>query len=187
MKNLTGIIIGGVLLFFIIVGVSIYFSISNSEVKIREQVIAQQDVCKANFDKMYKTINQVAQTAGQFNEVSKEAFKEIYPSLMEGRYGNARGGALLSMITESNPQFDMKATGKLYENLQNAIEANRSEYFIEQKKLIDMRREHSTKLKTFPGSLFIGSRPEIDIIIITSEPTEATYKSGQENDINLFK
>lgn len=97
MKNLTGIIIGGVLLFFIIVGVSMYFSISNSEVKIREQVIAQQDVCKANFDKMYKTINQVAQTAGQFSSLTAITHSlNLRVTISTGLSNFSRGNSILA-------------------------------------------------------------------------------------------
>jgi hypothetical protein len=32
---------------------------------------------------------------------------------MEGRYGNDRGGALMSWVQESNPNFDMKASASL--------------------------------------------------------------------------
>lgn len=187
MKKTTIIILSGVVLFLVFIFTMMNISYKNTEVEISQKTIAQQDVCKANFDKMFKTINQVAQTAGQFVKVSKESFKEIYPSLMQGRYGNERGGALLSLIKENNPQFDMKAIGKLYENLQNAIEANRNEYFIEQTKLIDMKREHSTLIKKFPASLFLSDIKEIDITIITSEQTENVYKTGQENDIELFE
>lgn len=184
--NVKNLIIIGVVLFFSIIGVVMYFSYNNTEIVKREQTTAQEDVCKANFDKMYKVINQVAQTAGQFAMVSKDAFKEIYPSLMEGRYGNERGGALLSMVTESNPNYDMKAVGELYKNLQNVIEANREEYFVEQKKLIDLQREHSIYIKRTPARWFISNDKEIEITIITSEKTKEVYRTAEENDINLF-
>jgi len=32
---------------------------------------------------------------------------------MEGRYGNDRGGALMSWVQESNPNFDMKSSASL--------------------------------------------------------------------------
>ena len=53
---------------------------------------------------------------------------------MDGRYQNDRGGALMSRVQEHNPSYGMAAIGKLYEKLANAIEANRTEYFVEQYK-----------------------------------------------------
>jgi len=181
------LIIGGLIgaFLFLIVG-SMWVSANNGEIDKRERVEAQQDVCKANFDKMFKTISQVAEVSERNMEASKEAFKEIYPELMEGRYSNERGGALMSWISESNPQFDLNATSKLYEKLANTIEANREEYFMEQKKLISYKEEHDKFIAKFPNSMFLSSVQEIEIIIITSQKTEEVYTEGQENDISVF-
>lgn len=186
MKNVTLWIVLGVVALISIVVISNVVATRNKEVDMRELVEAQQQTCEANFDKMYKTVSQLAQIPEEFTEKSKEAFKEIYPALMEGRYQNDRGGALMSWVTEQNPQYDMAALQELYMKLANAIEANRAEYFIEQKKLIDYSREHSAMLKKFPGYLWLADKEEIEITIITSAYTEDVYKTGQENDITLF-
>lgn len=165
-----------------------YIAANDKEISLRNQVEAQNDVCRANFDKMFKTITQVSQVPERFIEQSKEAFKEIYPELMEGRYGNARGGALMSWVQESNPNFDMAASGKLYENIQRAVETNRQEFFIQQQKLIEFKRAHTTFISTFWNRNLYGlyGRGEIEIILIDSETTDEVYKNGQENDIDLF-
>lgn len=167
---------------------AMYVSANDREVTLREQTLAQQEVCKANFDKMFKVIKQVAQVSDENLKQSKEAFKEIYPDLMKGRYSNDRGGALMSWVHESNPNFDMQATSDLYKQLGRVIEANRQEFFNEQRKLTDLKRAHSTHIKTYFNRNVFGlyNRGEIDITIITSETTEAAYSSGQENDIDLF-
>ena len=186
MKNVVLWITIGVIVLIGIIGISMYINKSNQEIDLRERVDAQQQTSEANFDKMYKTITQLAEIPQQFAKESKESFKEIYPALMEGRYQNDRGGALMSWVSEHNPTYDMAAVGKLYENLANAIEANRAEFFVEQKKLIDLQREHSALLKKWPGSWFLSGRDEIEIVVITSANTEKVYTDGQENDINLF-
>ena len=185
MKNITAFIIAG-LLFLGLVLFGSYVNITNNEVTMRKRVEAQQDVCKANFDKMFKVIAQSAQVPEQLMEKSKEAFKEIYTPLMEGRYSNDRGGALMSWVTESNPQFDLNAIAPLYERLQIAIEANREQYFLEQKKLIDMNREHSTYISKFWQKMFLGDIKPVDIKIITSTYTETAYKTGKEDNIDVF-
>lgn len=154
-------------------------SISNKEVKLRSTITAQKEVVESYFDKMWKVIEQKAQVANEY----KVAFKEIYPALIEGRYGNEQGGTLMKWITESNPTFDVS----LYKDLMKSIEAERAGFFMEQKRLIDLNNEHRIIRNTFPGSFFIGNRPDIEIKIISSSKTKAIIEQGEENDINLFK
>jgi len=166
-------------------------SISNSEISIHQTGDAQQKVCTAFFDKMWKIIHQDAQVADQY----KDAFAKIYPDLIAGRYSK-NDGSLMKWITESNPNFDTK----LYDKVMAAIEGERNGFFVEQEKLIDIDRQHKTMRQTFPNSMIIGSRHNIGyladangkvikegIIIITSDVTENVYKSGKENDVDLFK
>jgi len=160
---------------------------SNKEIKLRNEVSAQQDVCKAFFDNMFKSIAQVAEVADVKMDKSKEAFKEIYPALIEGRYSGEKGGALMKWVTESNPQFDISAAGSLYDKLADVIEAKRNEFFTEQKKLTSINNQHKNIIETWPGSWFLSGRDTIVITIITSTKTKEVYATGEENDIKLFK
>ena len=154
-------------------------SASNKEIKVRSKITAQVEVVEGYYDKMWKVISQKAQVADQY----KGAFKEIYPALIEGRYGAEKGGTLMKWIVESNPNFDVS----LYKDLMTSIEAERTGFFMEQKLLIDLNNEHRVIRKTFPASLFVGSRPDIKITIISSEKTKKVMQSGKEDDIDLFK
>lgn len=156
-------------------------SYSNEEISQRNAVNAQQEVCKAFQDKMWKTLQQKAQVSSQY----KDAFKDIYVSIMDGRYKDGKNDALLRFVKESNPQFDIK----LYADLSDAIETQRQLYFEEQKKLIDMNREYTSYIQREPQSwsIFLGKKPLIPIIIITSSTTKEVYATGEENDVNLFK
>lgn len=173
------LLIGGLLLAAIVIIVVIGISASNKEIRLRNQIAAQEKVLEGSFDKMWKIINQKAQVSTQY----KDAFREIYDSIMSGRYGNERGGALMSWVTEHNPTFDVS----LYKDLMNSIEAERTGFFMEQKKLTDLAREHRDILKTFPSNCFVGRRPEIKITIVSSDKTKEVIESGKENDIDLFK
>lgn len=186
---MTKTVISASLVILLFIGFSLtmkYINMVNTEVQLRERVLAQQEAVKSNFDKTHKSITQVAQVPSEFMEQSKEAFKEIYPQLMEGRYSNERGGALMSWVKEHNPNFDMSAASKLYENLQITIESNRAEFDREQRKLIDINREHKTYINKFFQRIFLNAE-EIEIIIITSTKTEEAFKNGIDDDINLFK
>lgn len=167
-------VIGSLLVLYFLMSITY----TNKEIELRNQVMSQQEVIKLNFDKMFKVISQVAQVPEQ----AKKTFKEIYTPLIEGRYNNDRGGALMSWITENNPTFDFK----LYERVQVVIEANREEFFIEQKKLVDYNREHAILLNKFPSRLFLYDVKEIEIITVTSDKTAKAFQTGQENDINIF-
>ena len=119
-----------------------YASYTNGEVRLRNQLAAQQEANKAVFDNTWKILQQ---QAGVTNEY-KESFKEIYPKLMEGRY--AEGGQMMKWVQEANPQFDTS----LYKTLMNSIEAQRTNFTREQRKLIDLKREHDNLLQTIPSN-----------------------------------
>lgn len=166
---------------FLILGLSIVFwaiGVSNTEIRLRNKGKAQQQACEAFFDKMWKVLQQDAQVADQY----KDAFKEIYPELIAGRYSKG-DGSLMKWITEQNPQFDTK----LYDKLMTAIEGQREGFFVEQQKLIDIDRQHKDMRMTFPKKMIIGRRDDLGIVVITSLTTEDAYKTGQENDVDLFK
>lgn len=173
------IIIGVSILTFVIIVVIIGVSASNKEIRLRSQITAQKQVCEAFYDKLWKVIAQKAQVADQY----KGAFKEIYPQLIEGRYGNEKGGTLMKWITESNPTFDVS----LYKDLMTSIEAERAGFFMEQKRLVDLNNEHRIIRQTFPASIFIGGRSDIAITIVSSDATKRVMETGKENDIDIFK
>ena len=170
-----------------IVWFSMKISITNQNVECTNLVVGQQKVCKANFDNMFKVIAQVAEVSEQNMDKSKEAFKAIYTDLIKGRYEGEKGNALMKWVTESNPQFDLKSTSKLYERLASAIEEKRAEFFVEQEKLIDYQRQHKNLIMKFPGNIWLDLKDTVAIKIITSEKTENVYKTGKEDDISVFK
>ena len=176
-NTIVSLIVAGIVLFFALILVSMKISYNNKEKTLRNLVEAQTQSNEANFDKMFKVIQQIAQTA----DASKEAFKEIYIPLMEGRYSGEKGNALMKWVTESNPNFDLS----LYKKLAEAIESNRDEFFNEQKKLIDYNLSHTNLIQTFPGSFFCSNKEKIDIHLVTSAKTKEVFKSGEENNIDL--
>jgi len=185
-KLIVGGIIAGLIVILGIIYFSMKVSIQNKNEDLKARISAQQTSNTANFDKMFKVISQLAEVADTKMEKSKNAFKEIYPALMEGRYSKG-DGSLMKWVTESNPQFDINAAANLYDKLAVAIEANREEFFIEQQKLIDYTREQHALLKKFPGSWFLNANDTIHIVVITSAKTKETFKTGEENDISIYK
>lgn len=175
-KSKTGWLIGGVAVLLAVVIFIMYATTSNTEVRLKNGAGAQEQVCKNNFDNMFKTIAQIAQVSEQY----KESFKEIYLPLIEGRYKDQN--LLMKWITESNPNFDTK----LYEKLIDAIESKRNSFELEQKKLVSIVQEHNNLLETMPSSFFVGGRPHLLVTYITSSKTKEVYRTGEDNDIDLF-
>ena len=104
---------------------------------------------------------------------------------MEGRYSDEGKGqqTFMKWIQESNPTFD----ASVYKDLMASIEGERNGFLVEQQKLIDIDLQHKNMRQTFPASMIIGSRPDLGITVITSAKTDNVYKTGQDNDVDLFK
>lgn len=165
------LVIGG-----IAVGVWI-MSTHNDEVSLRNRILAQQDVCKADFDTMWKVIAQKAQIADRY----RDSFRDIYPQLIAGRYGTDKGGVLLKWVQESNPQFD----ASLYKDVMASIEGQREGFFQNQKLLLDLKRQHDTKLQSWPDTLVVGGRAPVEIDLVLSAATGEAFRTGEENDVTV--
>ena len=177
MKNKGLLVAGLAVVSFMAIVFLMYASYSNAEVRLRNQIAAQQRKNEAVFDNTWKIIQQQAGVADHH----KDSFREIYSSLMDSRYSQS-GGEAMRWIQEHNPQFD----SSLFSKLMTSIEAQRTIFTREQNALLDLKREHDNLLQTIPSSLFVGSRSSIDVVIVTSAKTSQSFDSGQDNDVDLF-
>jgi len=182
MKTGTLITLGVVL----VLGLFVAFwaiGVSNSEKKLYLTGKAAQKQTEVIFDNTWKKIVGVAGVVTEY----KESFRQVYVELMDARYKNDAGAGqqtLMKWVTENNVALD----ASLYRTLMNTIEGSRNEFTLQQQKLIDIDREHKTLRATFPNSLVIGSRPDLEIKLVTSAKTEEAFATGQENDgINPFE
>ena len=173
------LIIGIVAVVLALVVVPMWISASNKEKALVNIAAAQTDICKLVFDETWKIINQQAQVASEY----KDSFQEVFADIMEGRYGNARGGSIMSWIQEQNPNFD----ASMYSKIQSSIESQRHKYTEAQKMLRDIKLQHDDLRSLFPSSLFVGGRPELKVTMVTSSKTERTYEEAKEDDVNLFE
>lgn len=172
------LIIGLFTLVFGIVFLSMYFSYNNEEIALRKQAEAQRGKVEGVFDTMWKTISQQAQVSNEY----KEAFKEIYPDLIAGRYSQG-DGSLMKWIQEANPQFDTS----LYKQLMQTIEVYRLQFQKSQERMLDLIREHETLCETYPGTWFVKNKAPIDYTVISSTKTKLTMETGVDDDVDLFK
>ena len=164
---MTGILLVVVLL--VVFAVGYFISVSNTEIRLRNLVKAQQEVCEANFDKMWKVIKQITNVSDTY----LDAFKEVYPKLIEGRYQ----GKDISFIVEHNPPLDTS----VLQQLATAIEINREEFFSHQRLLVARHNEHKTFIQSFPACVLLPNAQEIKITVIKSDHTADVYATGKEN------
>ena len=178
MKKCSFVIILVVMLVFItgVSCMSMYFSYNNQEVALRKQAEAQRGKVEGTFDAMWKIISQQAQVSDQY----KEAFKEIYPDLISGRYKD--NNTLMKWVQESNPNFDTR----LYNTLMQTIEVQREQFKKSQERMLDLIREHETLCETYPSKWFITNTTPIEYTIISSTKTKYTMETGVDDDVELF-
>jgi hypothetical protein len=173
---IAAIILGLGVLFGATAGI-MYFSYNNTEVSLRNQAEAQRGKIEANFDAMWKIINQEAQVADEY----KNAFKEIYPAIIEGRYSQG-DGSLMKWIQEQNPNFDTS----LYKHLMQSIEAQRLSFANAQYRMLDIIRQHTTLCESMPAKWFIQNKEPIEYTVISSTKTKSTITTGIDDSVELF-
>ena len=164
------------------IGVAVWaIGLSNSYNKKFVTGKAAQQNSEVVFDNTWKKIAQQAKVTDQY----KEGFREIYVGLMDARYGNdgeAGQQTLMKWIQESNPTLD----ASVYKTLMNTIEGSRNEFTMEQKKLIDIDRELKSMKVTFPNSIILASKMDLEIKLVTSTKTEEAFSTGKDDNIDLF-
>lgn len=176
-NNIITIVIVSVIALFAISGISMYFSYNNTEISLRSEADAQKGKIEGCHDKMWKIISQQA----QISEKYKESFDSIYSHIMSTRY-SSDDGSLMKWITESNPQFD----SSLYKNIMESVEVLRAEFQKYQERMLDIKREHETLCKTYPGTWFISNKSPIEYEVISSSKTKNIMNTGIDNDISVF-
>lgn len=172
------LIIAGLFIFTVLTcTVAMYFSYNNQEIALRKQAEAQRGKIESTFDAMWKIISQQAQVADQY----KEAFKEIYPDLISGRYSQG-DGSLMKWIQEANPNFDTS----LYATLMQSIEVQRLQFDKTQQRMLDIIREHETLCETYPSRWFIRNTSPIEYTVVSSTRTKYTMETSIDDDVQLF-
>lgn len=177
-KRIFQIVVGCLAIILIISYIGMKFSYQNKEIELRNEAKAQQESNKVIYDKVWKTIAQVAQVADKY----ESAFQKIYLKVMDARYSKESDQLLFKFVQEQNPNLSTE----LYSQINDAVSANRAEFANVQKRLIDIKREHDNVRMIFPGSWWLSDKPEIILQIVTSTKTEQVFSTGKEDDINVF-
>ena len=177
MGKIISISLAVIAVVFGITAFSMYFAYNNQDAKLRAQAEAQRGKVEGVHDKMWKVLQQKAQVSNEY----KNAFSEIYPALIEGRYSQG-DGSLMKWIQEANPNFDTS----LYKDLAQSIEIQRTEFQKVQERMIDIKREHEVLLTTVPSKWFISNKTPIEYTIISSTRSKVVMETGFDDDVSLF-
>ena len=168
--------VAGVLLVLVMSTASVVTDAYNADVTLRTKVLAKQEENKSNFDNMWKKIKQTTNVTDAY----KEGFKDVLVAYTSGRKIESKN-LLMQWGKEAVPNFD----SSMYKQLNNIIVASRDDFNLDQKQLIDLKREHDMLIDKFPGCLIyrILGKEKIEIKIVTSTKTDKSYESGKDDEI----
>ena len=173
--------VGLLLVIMLVIGC---ISFHNQDTKDRLLVVAKQTDNKSEMDAMWKIIEQNAQVTTE----QKNALVEIFNGYAQSRTPED-GGKLMLWVKEAVP--NVTPASEVYKQLMNTITAQREGFKFRQKELLDINRVRDTRLQGFPGALYAmicpGDHKEVDVVIVTSTRTENAFKTGKDDDVDLFK
>lgn len=132
-----------------------------------------------NLDNVLSQYSLKVQEVAQIPTMYKDDLKEVFTAAIEGRYGENGSQAVFQWIQEQNPNFD----SSLYKNIQQIIDAGRTEFRNEQTQFIELKRQYKTALGTLiTGSVLkFAGYPKTDLEkykIISTEQTKREFESG---------
>jgi hypothetical protein len=168
------LVMGAILLFWCI-------GLFNSEARMRNQIVAKQKDNTNEYDNTWKKISQAAQVT----DAQKQALMDIIVGNSKARAGNGNGGQLATFVHEAVPNIDTST----FNQLMNIVTSARDGFTMRQKELLDFKREHDNLMDTFPGSLLFSllGKTKIDVTIVTSSRTEDAFKTGKDDDVDVFQ
>lgn len=151
----------------------------NDEAALKNQYDSKVSANEASFDNMWKKIQQTSQVP----DAQKNAFREIFEGYAKARSGNGNGGSVMNWIKEAIPNVKLD----LYKNLLNIITGSRDEWTRNQIELVSISNQYNLKLSVFPSNFLLHALgfQKIDPKVITSTRTDAAFKTGKDDDVDL--
>lgn len=177
-------VVGIAILLSIIVTVSVIGTL-NREADLHVLIDNKQKDNENEFDNMWKKIAKTAQVP----EAYKNSLKDIVVGNAQARAlgGGGKSGALATWIQESVPNVDK--LGDTYVNLMNIITSSQDAFTFRQKELLGLNTTHNQMFRhVVEGAILrTAGRKETEVQIVTSTKTEQTFKTGKDDDVNVFQ
>ena len=170
-----------ILSFLIITSASIVgkgIALYNQELELRKEITAKQLDNTSQFDNMWKKIKQSTNVTDKY----KDGLKEVLAVYTDGRSEGSES-MLMKWGAEAVPNFD----SSIYKQLNNIIVASRDDFTMNQKELIDLKREHDTLINRFPNNIYyrVLGVTEIQIKVVTSTKTDQTFETQKDDEVDL--
>jgi hypothetical protein len=154
----------------------------NEAVRLETRFNALNDsVNKIDYDRMLKTINQVAQVPTQYSE----DFKQAYTSILAAG-DKTDSNAVRNMFAMATGMKPPQLDSSLYRKVQDVVESERARFAETQRQATDVKREYDTLCSTWPGSLFVHQKT-LTVKLVTSTKTERAFETGKDDDTKLFR
>lgn len=182
-KTIKSLLILSVVLTPIFVMFMQLVSLSNKDVLLRNKFKQKLDERTAFYDKMWKKINQ----KGKITLKQDSSFTRNLNVVMTNRKDGEQ--LMMKWITESNPMSNYTEVSKLYQDLSRTIDAERENFFFQEKYLQDIKLQSDNLLSVFPGGFILRNFFDRDYIIykpITSDRTDEVLKTGKDNNTEVF-
>ena len=154
-----------------------YFAYNNKEIALRKESEAQRGKIETVRDRMFQIIREQANVSSEY----RDAFNEIYPKIIEGRYRD--GGNLMKWIQEANPQFDTS----LYQTVSNSIEVQRTSFATVQNRMLDIINQRATLIESYPSRWFINNKSVISYTPISTSSTKSVIATGIDDYTFSYK
>ena len=195
--KLIAIVGGALVLLWLVIS---YISFYDEAVELENATLAQYEQNKNNYDKLWKSIQEMAQVPDKY----KDDFQEVLVGNTSARYGPSGSQATMQWLREHAIRFD----DTQYNRLMTAIEGGRRDFEGNQKLLLDVQRRYRDHLGSFFGRGWasIGGFPKpvagelapskdrdadgkltaLDYPIVTSGRTQEAFAAGEDEAIDVF-
>jgi hypothetical protein len=160
-----------------------WVSTSNSEIGLRNAMKQKQ---KDNENELAHNVQIKIKQAAQVTDAQTKALVDIIRGNSEARAeGTKGGGSLALLVREAVPNVD--SSSKTFQQLINVITSAREGFVMRQKELMAMKTQHDNIRQKFPSSIVCGGRPEIEIVVVTSSQAAESFRTGKDDDNDVFK
>lgn len=164
----------------LLVSIVCVLGIYNDEASLKNLYDMKVKDNSSEFDNMWKKISQAAQIADN----QKDAFKEIFQQWAQNSTPQD-GGKMMLWIKQVSP--DVGGITTVQTQVMNIMVGSRDGWTMRQKELVSIASTYNDNLVRQPRGFILGlfGFKHIDPLVITSSRTDAAFKTGKDDDVDI--